>query len=76
MTAGAHRHRISAIRRNPKVSVVVTSTGTEMGPGKTVTVKGKATIPASSPYRFNNFPETKKRKNKLTTLSLFAFVMP
>ncbi len=44
LTAGAHRHRISAIRRNPKVSVVVTSTGTDMGPGKTVTVKGLATI--------------------------------
>ena len=43
-TAGAHRHRISAIRRNPKCSVVVTSTGTSMGPGKTVTIKGKCTI--------------------------------
>lgn len=40
LTAGAHRHRISAVRRNPKVSVVVTSTGTELGPGKTVTAKG------------------------------------
>lgn len=44
LTAGAHRHRISAIRRNPKVSVVATSTGTELGPGKTVTVKGKAIV--------------------------------
>ncbi len=40
LTAGAHRHRISAVRRNPKVSVVVTSTGTELGPAKTVTAKG------------------------------------
>ncbi len=40
LTAAAHRHRISAIRRNPKVSVVVTSTGTEMNRGKTVTIKG------------------------------------
>ena len=40
LTAGAHRHRISAVRRNPKVSVVVTSTGTELGTGKTVTIKG------------------------------------
>lgn len=44
LTAGAHRHRISAIRRNPKVSVVATSTGTELGPGKTVTIKGKAVV--------------------------------
>ena len=28
LTAGKHRHRISAVRRNPQVSVVVTSTGT------------------------------------------------
>jgi len=44
LTAGAHRHRISAVRRNPKVSVVVTSTGTKLGTGKTVTIKGLCTI--------------------------------
>ena len=44
LTAGAHRHRISAVRRNPKVAVVVTSTGTDMGPGKTVTIKGRCII--------------------------------
>lgn len=44
LTAGAHRHRISAVRRNPRVSVVVTSTGTRLGPGKTVTIKGTCTI--------------------------------
>ncbi len=44
LTAGVHRHRISAVRRNPKVSVVVTSTGTEMGPGKTVTIKGTCIV--------------------------------
>jgi len=44
LTAGAHRHRVSAIRRNPKCSVVVTSTGTKLGPGKTVTIKGRCRI--------------------------------
>ena len=44
LTAGAHRHRISAVRRNPKVSVVVTSTGTERGPGKTATIKGTCVV--------------------------------
>jgi general stress protein 26 len=44
LTAGAHRHRISAVRRNPKVSIVVTSTGTTLGPGKTVTIKGRCNI--------------------------------
>lgn len=44
LTAGAHRHRISAVRRDPRVSVVVTSTGTELGPGKTVTAKGRCVV--------------------------------
>ena len=44
LTAGAHRHRISAIRRDPRVSIVVNSTGTAMGGAKTVTAKGRATV--------------------------------
>ena len=44
LTAGAHRHRISAVRRNPQVSCVVTSTGTDYGPGKTITIKGTCKI--------------------------------
>ena len=44
LTAGAHRHRIAAIRRDPRCSVVVTSTGTALGPGKTVTIKGRCIV--------------------------------
>lgn len=44
LTAGGHRHRIEAIRRDPRVSVVVTSTGTKLGPSKTVTAKGRARV--------------------------------
>ena len=44
LTAGAHRHRISAVKRNPQVSVVVTSTGSALGPGKSVTIKGRCKI--------------------------------
>ena len=44
LTAGAHRHRISAVRRDPRVSVVLTSTGTELGPGKTITLKGRCVV--------------------------------
>jgi general stress protein 26 len=40
LTAGAHRHRIAAIRRDPRVAIVVTSTGTELGPSKSITAKG------------------------------------
>jgi general stress protein 26 len=44
LTAGAHRHRISAVRRNPQVSVVITSTGTHLGGAKTCTIKGLCTV--------------------------------
>ena len=44
LTSGAQRHRISAIRRDPRCSVVVTSTGTALGPGKTVTIKGRCVL--------------------------------
>ena len=44
MTASGQRKRIPAIRRDGRVAIVVTSPGTSMGPGKTVTYKGFATI--------------------------------
>ena len=51
LTAAEHRHRIAAIRRNPKVSVVVTSTGTRLGPAKTITIKGRATLHEDAPTK-------------------------
>jgi general stress protein 26 len=44
LTAGAHRHRIAAVRRDPRVSVVVTSTGTKLGPGRSITIKGRCIV--------------------------------
>ena len=44
LTSGVQRHRISAIRRDPRCSVVVTSTGTALGPGKTVTMKARCIL--------------------------------
>ena len=44
LTAGRHRHRISAVRRDPRVCITVTSTGTRLGPGKSVSVKGRCVI--------------------------------
>ena len=44
LTSGAQRHRIAAIRRDARCSVVVTSTGTDVGPGKTVTIKGRCVV--------------------------------
>jgi general stress protein 26 len=44
MTASGQRKRIPAIRRDPRVVVVITSPGTNLGSGKTVTYKGEARV--------------------------------
>lgn len=44
MTASGQRKRIPAIRRDPRVVIVVTSAGTPGGSGRTVTYKGTATV--------------------------------
>jgi general stress protein 26 len=44
MTAAERRARISAIRRYPRASVCVNSTGTPLGGGKTVTYKGECVV--------------------------------
>ena len=44
LTATSQRARIKALRRDPRASVVISSMGTDMGPGKTVTYKGRVMI--------------------------------
>jgi hypothetical protein len=44
LTASAQRKRIPAIRRDPRVAVVITSSGTPMGPGQALTYKGIAIV--------------------------------
>ena len=44
VSATSQRKRISAIRRDPRVSVTVSSVGTDLGPSKGVTAKGRCTI--------------------------------
>ena len=44
MTAAERRARISAIRRFPRASVCINSTGTKLGGGKTVTYKGTCVV--------------------------------
>ena len=44
LTASSQRKRIPAIRRDPRVAIVITSRGAKMGGSKTVTYKGTATI--------------------------------
>ena len=44
LTATRHRKRIPAIRRDPRVCIVVTSAGTDLGYGKALTYKGNAVV--------------------------------
>ena len=44
LTASAQRARISAVRRDPRVCIVVTSTGSPMPRNKAVTWKGTCTV--------------------------------
>jgi general stress protein 26 len=44
LTAGAHRHRIEAVRRDPRVSIVVSSAGIRGGAGRAVTAKGRCRV--------------------------------
>jgi general stress protein 26 len=44
LTATSQRARISAVRRDPRVCIVVTSTGSKMSRNKTVTYKGTCTV--------------------------------
>ncbi len=44
LTASSQRLRISAVRRDPRVSIVVTSTGSPLPRNKTVTYKGTCRV--------------------------------
>jgi general stress protein 26 len=57
LTAGAHRHRIEAVRRDPRVSIVVTSTGTQLAPGKSITAKGRCCVHEDAETRAWFYPE-------------------
>ena len=44
LTASSQRARVAAVRRDPRVCVVVTSTGSPLPPNKTVTWKGTCEV--------------------------------
>jgi hypothetical protein len=44
VTATSQRARIKALRRDPRASVVISSMGTDMGPGKQLTYIGRVVI--------------------------------
>lgn len=57
LTAAERRARISAIRRFPRASVCINSTGTALGTGKTVTYKGECTVHDSRDVKDWFYPE-------------------
>jgi general stress protein 26 len=57
LTAAERRARISAIRRFPRASVCINSTGTALGTGKTVTYKGTCTVHDSREVKDWFYPE-------------------
>ena len=44
ITCGVHRHRVSALRRDPRCSVVVSGIAAPDGPNGAITIKGRAII--------------------------------
>ena len=44
LTATRQRARIKALQRDPRASVVISRMGTDMGPGKQITYKGRVTL--------------------------------
>ena len=44
LTASNQRARLSALKRDPRVSIIVTSVGTSLGPAKSITAKGTVRI--------------------------------
>lgn len=44
LTAAERRQRISAVRRFPRASLCINSTGTSLGGGKTITYKGECVV--------------------------------
>jgi hypothetical protein len=44
VTCGAHRHRVSALKRDPRCSLVVSGVSAPDGPNGAITIKGRAII--------------------------------
>jgi general stress protein 26 len=57
LTAAERRKRISAIRRFPRASVCINSTGSKMGSGKTVTYKGSCAVHTGRDVKDWFYPE-------------------
>jgi nitroimidazol reductase NimA-like FMN-containing flavoprotein (pyridoxamine 5'-phosphate oxidase superfamily) len=57
LTASSQRARISAVRRDPRVCVVVTSTGSPVARNKAITWKGRCTVHDDAETKAWFYPE-------------------
>ena len=57
LTCAEKRARVPALRKFPRASVCVTSTGTSMGPGKTVSYRGSCVVHDSRAVKDWFYPE-------------------
>lgn len=73
MTAAAHRHRMAALRRDPRCSVVLTSTGTHLGPGKTITAKCRCIMHEDRETKDWFYPEFAAKLNPTNPEAAAAF---
>ena len=77
ITAGAHRHRISAVRRDPRVSVVVSGASAPAGsgaPGGAATAKGRCIIHEDRETKDWFYPEFAAKLNPDNNEAAAAFV--
>ena len=61
LTSAERRKRIAAVRRDPRVSVVVTSAGTKLGPSRTATAKGRCVLRDDRATKDWFYPELSRR---------------
>lgn len=57
LTASSQRARIHAIRRDPRVSLVISSVGTRFGPARSITVKGRVRVLDDAATKQRTLPE-------------------
>jgi len=73
LTAAETRKRIPAIRRNPRASICINSTGSKMGGGKTVTYKGSCVVHSDRATKDWFYPEFAHRMRPDSPTAAEAF---
>jgi hypothetical protein len=63
LTGSEQRARFSAVKRDPRTCVVISSAGTEWGPGKTITYKGTSYVHDKDDRRIKDwfYPEFSRK---------------